>query len=95
MKVVPGTDPLQECDEDDPSQLIMIDYKTDESSNADDLSSVGGISRDKFQALLSNIAAQHQKMSASVDALVAQVEDMTIEQVEEAAVRVTSEMGHV
>ena len=48
MKVVPGTDPLQEYDEDDPSQLIMIDYKTDESSNADDLSSVGGISRDKF-----------------------------------------------
>ena len=34
-------------------------------------------------------------MAASVDALVTQVKDMTIEQVEEAAVRVMSEMGHV
>ena len=34
-------------------------------------------------------------MAASVDALVARVEDMTIEQVEEAAVRVTSEIGHI
>ena len=28
-KVLPGTDPLQEYDEDDPSQLITIDYETD------------------------------------------------------------------
>ena len=53
MKVLPGTDPLQEYDEDDPSQLITIDYETDESSDVDDLSvvsmtSVGGISKDKF-----------------------------------------------
>ena len=34
-------------------------------------------------------------MAASVDALAARVEDMTVEQVEEAAVRVTSKMGHV
>ena len=34
-------------------------------------------------------------MAASVDALVAWVEDTTIEQVEEAAVRVMSEMGHI
>ena len=34
-------------------------------------------------------------MAASVDALAARVEDMTIEQVEEAAVRVTSEIGHI
>ena len=48
-----------------------------------------------FQRLLADIAAQHQKMAASVDALATRVEDMTIEQVEEAAVRVTSEMGHI
>ena len=99
-KVLPGTDPLQQYDEDDPSQLITIDYETDELSDVDDLSvvfmaSAGGISKDEFQGLLADIAAQHQKMAASVDALVAQVEDMTIEQVEEAAVRVTSEMGHI
>ena len=99
-KVLPGTDPLQEYDEDDPSQLITIDYEMDESSDVDDLSvvsmtSVEGISKDEFQGLLTDIAAQHQKMAASVDALAARVEDMTIEQVEEAAVRVTSEIGHI
>ena len=58
------------------------------------MASEGGISKDEFQGLLADIAAQHQKMAASVDALVMRVEDVTIEQVEEAAVRVTSEMGH-
>ena len=75
-KVLPGTDSLQQYDEDDPSQLITIDYETDESSDVDDLSvvsmaSAGGISKDEFQGLLADIAAQHQKMAASVDALVA------------------------
>ena len=59
------------------------------------MTSTGGISKDEFQGLLADIAAQHQKMAASVDALVARVEDMTVKQVEEAAVRVTSEMGHI
>ena len=99
-KVLPGTDQLQDYDEDDPTQIITIDYETDESSDADDLlvvsmTSAGGISKDKFQGLLSDIAAQHQKMAASVYTLVAWVQDMTIEQVEEAAVRVTSKMGQV
>ena len=99
-KVIPGTDPLQEYDEDDPSQIIMIDYETDELSNTHDLSvvsmaSVGGIGKEEFQGLLSDIAAQHQRMAASVDALAARVEDMSVEQVEEAAVKVISEMGHV
>ena len=99
-KVLPGTDPLQQYDEDDPSQLITIDYETDESSDVDNLSvvsmaSAGGISKDEFQGLLADIAAQYQKMAASVDALAVRVEDMIIKQVEEAAVRVTSEMGHI
>ena len=99
-KVLPGTDPLQEYDEDDPTQIITIDYETDESSEADNLSVVSmtsmvGIGKDEFQGLLSDIAAQHQKMAASVDALAAQVEDMLIKQVEEAADKVTSEMDHV
>ena len=34
-------------------------------------------------------------MAASVDALAARVKDMSIEQVEQAAVKVTSKMGHV
>ena len=99
-RVVPGTDPLQDFEDDDPSQFIVIDDDTDESSDVDDLSEVsmasaGGIGKQEFQALLSDIAAQHQRMAASLDALASRVEDMSVEQVEEAAVRVVSESGHV
>ena len=98
-KILPGTDPLQDFEEDDPSQTIVLDYKTDASSDVDDLSEVsmtsaGGISKQEFQGLLSDIAARHQHMAASIDALAARVEDMSVEQVEEAAVRVTSEVSH-
>ena len=59
------------------------------------MTSAGGISRQEFQGLLLDIAAQHQHMAAFIDALATRVEDMSVEQVEEAAVRVTSEVGHV
>ena len=99
-RVIPGTDPLQDFEEDDPSQFIVIDDDTDDSSDADDLSEVsmvsaGGIGKQEFQALLSDVAAQHQRMAASLDALPSRVEDMSVGQVEEAAVRVVSESGHV
>ena len=50
-------------EEDDLSQTIVIDYETDTSSDVDDLSEVsmtsaGGISKQEFQGLLSDIAAQ-------------------------------------
>ena len=99
-RVIPGMDPLQDFEEDDPSQFIVIDVDTDESSDADDLSEVsmasaGGIGKQQFQALLSDVAAQHQRMAASLAALASRVKDMLVEQVEEAAVRVVSESGHV
>ena len=99
-RIVPGTDPMQDFEDDDPSQFIVIDDDTDESSDVDDLSEVsmasaGGIGKQEFQTLLSDIAAQHQRMAASLDALASRVEDMSVEQVEEAAVRVVSESGHV
>ena len=99
-RVVPGTDTMQDFEDDDPSQLIVIDEDTDASSDVDDLSEVsmasaGGIEKQEFQGLLSDIAAQHQRMAASLDALASRVEDMSVEQVEEAAVRVISESGHV
>ena len=99
-RVIPGMDPLQNFEEDDPSQFIVIDDDTDESSDVDDLSEVsmtsaGGIGKQEFQALLSDVAAQHQRMAASLDALALRVQDMSVEQVEEAAVRVVSESGHV
>ena len=99
-RVVPGTDPMQDFEDDDPSQFIVIDHDTDASSDVDDLSEVSmasasGIGKQEFQGLLSDIAAQHQRMAASLDALASRVEDMSVEQVEEAAVRVVSESGHV
>ena len=39
-KILPGTDPLQDFEEDDPSQTIVLDYETDASSDVDDLSEV-------------------------------------------------------
>ena len=59
------------------------------------MTSARGISKQEFQGLLLDIAAQHQRMAASIDALAARVEDMLVRQVEEAAVKVTSEVGHV
>ena len=99
-RVVPRMDPMQDFDDDNPSQTIIIDHDTDASSDVDDLSEVsmasaGGIGKQEFQGLLSDIAAQHQRMAASLDTLASRVEDMSVEQVEEAAVRVVSESGHV
>ena len=99
-RVVPGTDPMQDFEDDDPSQFIVIDHDTDASSDVVDLSEVsmasaGGIGKQEFLGLLSDIAAQHQRMAASLDTLASRVEDMSVEQVEEAAVRVVSETGHV
>ena len=99
-KILPGTNPLQDFEDDDPTQTIIIDHDTDTSSDVDDLSEVsmasaGGIGKQEFQGPLSDIAAQHQQMAASLDALASRVEDMSVEQVEEAVVRVASETGHV
>ena len=99
-RVIPGTDPLQDFEGDDPSQFIVIDDDTNDSSDADDLSEVsmtsaGSIGKQEFQTLLSDVAAQHQRMAASLEALASRVEDMSVEQVEEAAVRVVSKSGHV
>ena len=91
---------MQDFEDDSPSQFIVIDDDTDASSDVDDLSEVsmasaGGSGKQEFQGLLSDIAAQHQQMAASLDALASRVKDMSVEQVEEAAVRVVSESGHV
>ena len=61
-RVIPGTDPLQDFEEDNPSQFIVIDDDTDESSDVSEVSmaSAGSIGKQEFQALLSDVAAQHQ-----------------------------------
>ena len=99
-RVVPGMDPMQDFEDDDPSQFIVINHDTDASSDVDDLcevsmASAGSIGKQEFQGLLSDIAVQHQRMAASLDALASRVKDMSVEQVEEVAVRVVSETGHM
>ena len=99
-RVVPGMGPMQDFEDDDPTQTIIIDHDTNASSDVDDLSEVSmasasGIGKQEFQGLLSDIAAQHQRMAASLDTLASRVEDMSVEQVEEVAVRVALETGHV
>ena len=64
-RVVPGTDPMQDFEDDDPSQTIIINHDTDASNDVDDLSEVSmasasGIGKQEFQGLLSDITAQHQ-----------------------------------
>ena len=49
-RVVPGTDPMQDFEDDDPTQTIIIDHDIDASSDVDDLSEVsmasaGGIGK--------------------------------------------------
>ena len=64
-RVVPGTDPMQDFEDNDPTQTIIIDHDTDTSSDVDDLSEVsmasaGGIGKQEFQGLLSDMVVQHQ-----------------------------------
>ena len=98
-KVVPGTDPLHEFDEDDPTDVIMIDHETDES-DIDDLSEVSMTSADtmtkeELQGLLANVAASQKKAAEAIDALAARVGEMSMEQVGQAAAAVVTEIGHI
>ena len=98
-RVIPGTDPLQEFDEDDPEDVITIDHETDES-DVDDLSeasmvSADAMSKEELQGLLANMATSQQKAAETVDTLAAHVGEMTTDQVDQAATMVVTEMGHI
>ena len=98
-QVIPGTDPLQEFDEDDPTDVITIDHETDES-DADDLSEVSmtsanAMTKEELQGLLANVAASQQKAAEAIDTLATQVGEMTTDQVNQAAATVVTEVGHV
>ena len=98
-KVLPGTDPLQEFDEDNPEDVITIDQEMDES-DVDDLSEASVVSADamtrgELQGLLANVAASQQKAAEAMDALIARVGEMTTNQVDQAAATIVTEMGHI
>ena len=98
-KVVPGTDPMQDFDEDDPANVIVIEHETDES-DVDDLSEVSMMSADamsngELQGLLANLAAVQQKTAEAIDALAARTGEMSTEQVGDAAAAVVTEISHI
>ena len=98
-KVVLGTDPMQDFDEDDPANVIVIEHETDES-DVDDLSEVSMTSADamssgELQSLLANLAAAQQKMAEAIDELAARTSEMSTEQVGDAAAAVVTELGHI
>ena len=98
-KVVPGSDPMQEFDEDDPADVIVIEHETDES-DVDDLSEVSMTSAEvmsggELQGLLANLAAAQQKTVEAIDALAARTGEMSTEQVGDAAAAVVTEIGHI
>ena len=98
-RVIPGTDPLQEFDEDNPTDVITIDHETDES-DIDDLSGVSmtladAMTKEELQGLLANVAASQQKAAEAIDTLAARVGEMTTDQVSQAAATMVTEIGHV
>ena len=98
-RVLPGTDPLQEFDEDNPEDVITINHEMDES-DVDNLSEASMVSadammREELQGLLANMAASQQKAAKAVDALAAHVGKMTTDQVDQVATTVVTEMGHI
>ena len=96
-----GTDPLQRYHEDNPAHMIELDVSTDEEIDyADDLSEVslvsqGDVTHAELSSLLSGISKAHKQMAMTVDALQERVQDMTLEQVDNTAVAVSSEVANV
>ena len=98
-KVVPGTDPMQDFDEDNPANVIVIEHEMDES-DVDDLSEVSMTSADakssgELQGLLANLAVAQQKTAEAIDAMAARTSEMSTEQVGDAAAAVVTEIGHI
>ena len=99
--VKPGTDPYQQFDEDQPADMVVLDVSTDEEIDlADDLSEVsmvsqGDVTHAELKNLLAGISGAHRKMAVAVDALQERVQDMTLEQVDDTAVAVSSEMANI
>ena len=98
-RVIPGTNSLQEFDEDDPTDVITIDHETDES-DTDDLSEVSmtladAMTKEELQGLLANVATSQQKAAEAIHTLAARVGEMTTDQVSQAAATMVTEVGHV
>ena len=99
--VKPGTDPYQQYDEDDPAEMIELEVSTDEEiEDADDLSEVslmsqGDVTPAELKTLLAGISTAHKQVAEAVDLLQERVQGMTLEQVDDTVVAVSSEVANV
>ena len=99
--VKPGTDPYQRYDEDNPAEMVELEVSTDEEvEDADDLSEVslmsqGDVTPAELKTLLAGISTAHKQVAEAVDLLQERVQGMTLEQVDDTAVAVSSEVANV
>ena len=99
--VKPGTDPYQRYDEDNPTEMVELEVSTDEEiEDADDLSEVslmsqGDVTPAELKTLLTGISTAHRQVAEAVDLLQERVQGMTLEQVDDTAVAVSSEVANV
>ena len=99
--VKPGTDPYQQYDEDNPAEMVELEVSTDEEvEDADDLSEVslmsqGDVTPAELKTLLAGISTAHKQVAEAVDLLQERVQGMTLEQVDDTAVAVSSEVANV
>ena len=99
--VKPGTDPYQRYDEDNPAEMVELEVSTDEEvEDADDLSEVslmsqGDVTPAELKTLLAGISTAHKQVAEAVDLLQERVQGMTLEQVDDTAVAVLSEVANV
>ena len=93
--------PYRQFHEDDPDQMVVIDVTTDEEIDlADDLSEVsmvsqGNVTHAELENLLADISGAHKKVAVAVDALQERVQNMTLEQVDDTAAAVSSEIANI
>ena len=99
--VKPGTDSYQRYDEDNPAEMVELEVSTDEEvEDADDLSEVslmsqGDVTPAELKMLLAGISTAHKQVATAVDLLQERVQGMTLEQVDDTAVAVSSEVANV
>ena len=99
--VKPGTDPYQRYDEDNPAEMVELEVSMDEEvEDADDLSEVslmsqGDVTPAELKTLLAGISTAHKQVATAVDLLQERVQGMTLEQVDDTAVAVSSEVANV
>ena len=64
-RVVPGTDPMQHFEDDDPTQTIIIDHDMDASSDVGDLSEVSMASAGRLESRSSKDSCQTLRHSTN------------------------------